>query len=238
MEITSKEATRVQSLSQSNISKVPPQFIQPLQHRPTKPSLTTIPSVDLSHSTKSAISEACREWGSFHITNHGVPTSLLNQMRTVGLTFFNDTPVETKLRYSCPPNAAATEGYGSKMLVDTDGKDTVLDWRDYFDHHTFPLSRRNPNNWPDFPTEYREVVGKYADEMMSLAKKLMGLISESLGLGSSLIADVSGELYQNITVSYYPRCPQPELTLGLQSHSDMGFITLLIQDDVGGDSRF
>lgn len=78
------------------------------------------------------------------------------------------------------------------------------------------------------------MVGKYADEMMSLAKKLMGLISESLGLGSSLIADVSGELYQNITVSYYPPCPQPELTLGLQSHSDMGFITLLIQDDVGG----
>ncbi|KAM0044438.1 putative flavanone 3-dioxygenase [Helianthus debilis subsp. tardiflorus] len=43
-----------------------------------------------------------------------------------------------------------------------------------------------------------------------------------------------GELYQNITISYYPACPQPKLTLGLQSFSDFGFITLLIQDNVGG----
>ncbi|KAJ8437758.1 hypothetical protein Cgig2_009473 [Carnegiea gigantea] len=39
---------------------------------------------------------------------------------------------------------------------------------------------------------------------------------------------------KNITVSYYPPCPQPELTLGLQSHSDIGAMTLLIQDDVSG----
>ncbi|CAN1306230.1 Thebaine 6-O-demethylase [Linum perenne] len=37
-----------------------------------------------------------------------------------------------------------------------------------------------------------------------------------------------------ITVSYYPPCPRPELTLGLQSHSDFGALTLLIQDQVSG----
>lgn len=70
--------------------------------------------------------------------------------------------------------------------------------------------------------------------MNALAVKLLSLISESLGLPSSCIKDSIGEFYQNITVSYYPPCPQPELTLGLQSHSDMGAVTLLIQDDVGG----
>lgn len=70
--------------------------------------------------------------------------------------------------------------------------------------------------------------------MNALAEKLLRLISESLGLPSSCIRDAIGEFYQNITVSYYPPCPQPELTLGLQSHSDMGAVTLLIQDDVGG----
>lgn len=63
---------------------------------------------------------------------------------------------------------------------------------------------------------------------------LLGLISQTLCLPSSSIEEAVGEIYQNITVSYYPPCPQPELTLGLQSHSDMGAITLLIQDDVGG----
>lgn len=70
--------------------------------------------------------------------------------------------------------------------------------------------------------------------MKKLAQMLLGLISESLGLPGSSIEEAVGEIYQNITVSYYPPCPQPELTLGLQSHSDMGAITLLIQDDVGG----
>jgi isopenicillin N synthase-like dioxygenase len=70
--------------------------------------------------------------------------------------------------------------------------------------------------------------------MKILAQKLLSLISESLGLQSSCIEDAVGEFYQNITISYYPPCPQPDLTLGLQSHSDMGAITLLIQDNVGG----
>ena len=70
--------------------------------------------------------------------------------------------------------------------------------------------------------------------MKILAQKLLALISESLGLRASCIEDAVGEFYQNITISYYPPCPEPDLTLGLQSHSDMGAITLLIQDDVGG----
>lgn len=70
--------------------------------------------------------------------------------------------------------------------------------------------------------------------MKKLAQMILGLISESLGLPCSSIEEAVGEIYQNITISYYPPCPQPELTLGLQSHSDFGAITLLIQDDVEG----
>ncbi|KAF8040124.1 hypothetical protein BT93_B2371 [Corymbia citriodora subsp. variegata] len=33
---------------------------------------------------------------------------------------------------------------------------------------------------------------------------------------------------------YYPYCPQPDLTVGLTSHTDPGVITLLLQDQVGG----
>lgn len=80
----------------------------------------------------------------------------------------------------------------------------------------------------------RQVVEEYGNEMKKLAQKLLGIISESLSLPPSSIEEAVGEIYQNITMSYYPPCPQPELTLGLQSHSDMGAITLLIQDDVGG----
>ncbi|KAG8635145.1 jasmonate-induced oxygenase 4 isoform X3 [Manihot esculenta] len=234
---------RVQSLVQAGLAEIPSQYIQPHENRPIVKKengvgVMDIPVIDLfgfdlNHRdlVRKAIGEACREWGAFHVTNHGVPIELMNQIRSVGLSFFNDCPFKDKLKYACDPTSAASEGYGSKMLVDNC---SVLDWRDYFDHHTLPLSRRNPSRWPNFLPNYREVVGKYSDEMKVLAQKLLGLISESVGLPSSCIEDSVGEFYQNITISYYPPCPQPDLTLGLQSHSDMGAITLLIQDQVEG----
>lgn len=80
----------------------------------------------------------------------------------------------------------------------------------------------------------RDVVVEYSNNMKELAQKLLHMISESLGLPPSYVEETVGEVYQNITISYYSPCPQPNLALGLQAHSDIGAITLLIQDDVGG----
>ncbi|KAK6230644.1 hypothetical protein QUC31_002162 [Theobroma cacao] len=167
-------AVRVQILSQAGISEVPSQYIQPPENRPTpvtntKTSLScdNVPAIDLSHKEKSviaAIQEACQELGAFHVINHGVPTKLMDDLRRSCLSFFNDFPMEDKLKYACQPNSAASQGYGSRMLVSSEN-DTVLDWRDYFDHHTLPLSRRNPSFWPHFPPEYRGLVADYSDEM-------------------------------------------------------------------------
>ena len=33
---------------------------------------------------------------------------------------------------------------------------------------------------------------------------------------------------------YYPPCPEPELAIGTTRHSDIGFISVLLQDGVGG----
>ncbi|KAK6919821.1 Isopenicillin N synthase-like, Fe(2+) 2OG dioxygenase domain, partial [Dillenia turbinata] len=244
-QMSMEDVVRVQTLAQSGLSHVPPHFIQPPQSRPTPISTSSsddddqIPLIDLFHFDPGHSSDVllrlrqvCRDWGAFHVTNHGIPIGLLDEMRTVGRSFFEECPMSEKRQYACDPTTPATEGYGSRMLVDSN--DSVLDWRDYFDHHTLPIYRRNPSNWPLFPSNYRQVVAEYSDQMKVLAEKLLGLIAESLGLKSSCIQDAVGEFYQNITVSYYPPCPQPELTLGLQAHSDMGAITLLIQDDVGG----
>lgn len=256
---------RVQSLSEGGIAEVPAQYIQPPEERPPiSDDLTIIdnsdeenvPMIDVfgfdseqRDTVCKLIGDACAQWGAFHITNHGVPFELLDQIRGVGLSFFKDCPDKDKLKYACDPNSPASQGYGSKMLrpeaeAEAEAEtSTVLDWRDYFDHHTLPLSRRDPSRWPHFPSNYRQVVAHYSDELKLVAQKLLGLISESLGLPTSCIEDAVGEFYQNITISYYPACPQPHLTLGLQSHSDMGAITLLIQDHVGGlqifkDSRW
>ncbi|KAJ8616629.1 hypothetical protein MRB53_036001 [Persea americana] len=234
------EPQRVQALVQSGLSHLPSQYIQPPESQPSarrRPSESGVPVVDLFHfdpnrsdDLRQQVWQLCHEWGAFQVVNHGVPRRLLDEIRTVGFSFFN-SPMPEKLKYNCDGSGAATEGYGSRMLTKDDG---VLDWRDYFDHHTFPLSRRNPTRWPDSPPNYREVVTEYSECMKVLAQKLLRIISEGLSLPCSFIEEAVGEVYQNITISYYPPCPQPELALGLQAHSDMGAITLLVQDEVEG----
>ncbi|XP_058197568.1 jasmonate-induced oxygenase 1 [Rhododendron vialii] len=239
MEISGEEQQqhiRVQSLAQNCKVQVPQRYVQLPEHRPNNAAaVNSIPIIDLSGSrtkVREEVGQACREWGAFHVSNHGFPIQLLDDMRRVGLNFFEDCPMTDKLTYSCDSNTSfAAQGYGSRMLV---SDDSVLDWRDYFDHHTLPLSRRDPSRWPHFHPNYRQVIAEYSDHMKALAQTLLSLISESLGLPSSRIEEAVGEFYQNITVSYYPPCLQPELTLGLQAHSDMGAITLLIQHDVMG----
>ncbi|XP_020578772.1 leucoanthocyanidin dioxygenase isoform X2 [Phalaenopsis equestris] len=232
-------AQRVQALAEAGLSYLPSQYIQPpelrpdrLRHMEAAVESGSFPVLDLDPSMNpvSHLRHLCSEWGAFHVVNHGVPSRVLNEMKEVGLRFFH-LPTEDKLQYACDPGSAATEGYGSRMLSKEEG---VLDWRDYFDHHTLPETRRNPSRWPDFPENYRDVVLEYSNNMKFLAQRLLSMISESLNLPHLFIEDTIGEVYQNITISYYSPCPQPELALGLQSHSDMGAITFLIQDDVGG----
>ncbi|CAN4125238.1 unnamed protein product [Withania somnifera] len=234
------EAPRVQLLAEKGETSVPSQYIQPPETRPLiqnpnpNGNGSSVPVIDLRSKTNllDELKKACKEWGAFQVINHEVPICLLDDMRSIGRSFFEGCKMEEKLKYSCDSGAPASEGYGSRMLVEEN--DTVLDWRDYFDHHTLPLSRRDPSHWPESPAHYRKTVAEYSNHMKALAQELLGLVSESLGLSGQCIENVVGEFYQNITISYYPPCPQPELTLGLQSHSDMGAITLLIQDDVGG----
>lgn len=77
---------------------------------------------------------------------------------------------------------------------------------------------------------------EYTEKLREVARKLLGGISESLGLEESLL-DKDLELESGLQVfvgNYYPPCPQPQLTMGMPPHSDHGLLTLVIQNQVGG----
>ncbi|XP_048529566.1 jasmonate-induced oxygenase 4-like isoform X2 [Triticum urartu] len=80
----------------------------------------------------------------------------------------------------------------------------------------------------------REATEKYACQLISLCQVLLKAMSSSLGLEEDYLHNAFGGsdgISATMRVNYYPRCPQPELTLGLSSHSDPGGITLLLTDD-------
>ena len=79
------------------------------------------------------------------------------------------------------------------------------------------------------PTSCREVAERYSEEQDKLARKLLELISESLGLQPFYMNEYLGGV-QTLQANYYPSCPQPNLAIGLVKHSDLGSVTLLLQD--------
>ncbi|KAI5348008.1 hypothetical protein L3X38_000895 [Prunus dulcis] len=69
---------------------------------------------------------------------------------------------------------------------------------------------------------------------MKLRKLLFQLLSEALGLKPSHMNDMDCSLGLQVLCNYYPPCPQPELTLGASKHADDDFITVVLQDHIGG----
>jgi isopenicillin N synthase-like dioxygenase len=66
-------------------------------------------------------------------------------------------------------------------------------------------------------------------------KRLLSLISIGLGLKEDFLLKKVGEQpRQRAQANYYPQCPDPELTMGLQEHTDFNALTVLLQSQVSG----
>jgi isopenicillin N synthase-like dioxygenase len=79
----------------------------------------------------------------------------------------------------------------------------------------------------------REVSEEYGRSVVRLCELLMRVLSVSLGLDAAHFQRAFGGAACGATLraNYYPRCPQPDLTLGLSAHSDPGVLTVLLADE-------
>ncbi|KAL2337089.1 hypothetical protein Fmac_011535 [Flemingia macrophylla] len=252
---------RVQSLAESGISSIPSRYIRPQSQRPSnattfaphdhKPSQTdqghyghhdhdhvNIPIIDLENLFEEdqilrkevlrRVDEACREWGFFQVVNHGVSHELMKSGRELWREFFNQ-PLEVKETYANSPTTY--EGYGSRLGVQ---KGATLDWSDYFFLHYMPSSLRNQAKWPAFPPYIRKVIAEYGEEVVKLGGRMLEVMSTNLGLKEDFLLNAFGgesEVGACLRVNFYPKCPQPDLTLGLSPHSDPGGMTILLPDE-------
>ncbi|KAL5546002.1 hypothetical protein UlMin_005689 [Ulmus minor] len=197
-----------------------------------------------------SLANACEQYGFFQVVNHGIPMDVINNMIEVSTSFF-ELPFEERAKYMSSDMRSPVR-YGTSF---NQNKDQVFCWRDFLKLMCHPLSDALPH-WPSSPIDFRSLAATYAKETKYLFLMLMEAILESLGIVGTTMDEKTeeqeeedknnGDNYKNATmkrfedgsqlmvVNCYPPCPQPDLTLGIPPHSDYGFLTLLLQDQVEG----
>jgi isopenicillin N synthase-like dioxygenase len=87
------------------------------------------------------------------LTNHGVETSLMDDVLNLAREFFNQ-PIERKRKFSnlIDGKNFQVEGYGTDRVVT---QDQILDWSDRLFLRVEPKEERNLAFWPDHPESFR-----------------------------------------------------------------------------------
>ncbi|MED6210475.1 hypothetical protein PIB30_064472 [Stylosanthes scabra] len=234
------EVERIQNLAFNNqLKELPPQFVRPFSERPENTKAVegvTVPVISLSQPQRDLlvkeVAEAASQWGFFLVTSHGISPALIKRLQEVGEEFFA-LPQKEKEAYANDPSNGNFEGYGTKMTKNLEEK---VEWVDYFFHMMSPFSKINYNKWPKNPPSYREVTQEYSKEMLRLTDEILELLSEGLGLEKKSLKSSLGDekIELEMKINMYPPCPQPELALGVEPHTDMSALTLLVPNEVSG----
>lgn len=192
---------------------------------------TTVPVIDISGSRAAvvdAVRRAAAEWGFFQVTGHGVPLAAMDAAAGAARAFHESGGGEgsDKARlYSREPGRAVKYHCNFDLY-----QSPVANWRDTLYLRMAP----DPPPAADLPEICRDALFEYAKQVKNLGNTLFELLSEGLGLKPSYLTDIECNQGQIILCHYYPPCPQPELAIGTSRHSDSGFLTILLQDDIGG----
>ena len=80
---------------------------------------------------------------------------------------------------------------------------------------------------------HREVALEYLKASISMVRRILEVLLEKLGvtLEESRMDGLIG--LKIVNMNFYPTCPNPDLTVGVACHSDMGMLMVLLQDGIG-----
>ncbi|KAJ6323812.1 hypothetical protein OIU76_011164 [Salix suchowensis] len=229
----------VKGLVDAGVSKVPQIFIHPSESSGDR-TLSTgknpviIPVIDLEAIDKDPVKrrgivdkvrDASETWGFFQVINHGIPAGVLEEMGAGVRRFFEQDIEMKKIFYT--RDVTKKFVYNSNFDLYTA---PVANWRDTFFSYMAPY----PPKPEELPEACRDTMMEFSKQVTSLGISLFGLLSEALGLKTDHLEKMDCAEGLALISHYYPACPEPELTLGTSKHSDNDFLTVLLQDQIGG----
>ncbi|XVF08486.1 hypothetical protein REPUB_Repub07fG0007200 [Reevesia pubescens] len=184
----------------------------------------------LSPSCLYSLSLACREWGFFRITNHGISKDLLRKLFSLSNNLFS-LPNESKLKLgptsslnTYTPHFIASPFYESLLVTGPDffasAQSSVLVLFD------------QPN------LVFSEILNEYGSMMTKLSKAIVEAVLNSLGedFEKKFMESEFRNCHGYLRVSNYthPKNIKEEEVEGLGMHTDMSCLTIVYQDEIGG----
>ena len=198
-----------------------------------------VPVVDISNPSATSLADldrACRDHGFFLLTGHGIDEVIARTFEA-GRRFF-DAPSEVK--GAIRRDERNPLGYNDRELTKR-----RRDRKEVFDL-VDPVQGRasHYNRWPELDG-FRDAVVEHYDACSDLAERVTDLVLAALGLPLEVQAAHRGDrTASNMRLNHYtlgdpvPADERDGLAdladVALGHHTDLGLVTLLIQDDVGG----
>ncbi|KAL5701951.1 hypothetical protein ACHQM5_027230 [Ranunculus cassubicifolius] len=232
--------TGVKGLVNSGILKVPQIFIRPNEaDQKSHSGLTNlhIPIIDLQgveddeqlrQEVVRKILSASESWGFFQLVNHGIPSSVMEGMINGVLRFNNEDDEVKKELYSRDP-MRRVRFYSNFDLYTS----KAANWRDTLTFRMLALDPDLPEE-DELPMICRESTIGYTKYVTKLGDTLFELLSEGLGLKQFFLKKIGCAESCTLVCNYYPVCPEPDRTIGAATHTDPVFLTILLQNDIGG----
>ncbi|KAM6540569.1 hypothetical protein CsatB_005016 [Cannabis sativa] len=184
------------------------------------------------------LNQACTQAGFFYVKGHGIPISLLQEVKEKTHKFF-ELPYEEKSKIKL--NAAA--GYRGYQKVLENITKGVPDMHEAIDcyrelkpgaYGEVGKILEGHNQWPLNPPNYKEMMEKYINMCTDLSRNIMRGIALALG-GSpyEFEGDRAGDPFWVVRILGYPKKPFENGVndIGCGAHTDYGLLTLLNQED-------
>jgi isopenicillin N synthase-like dioxygenase len=189
------------------------------------------------------LGQACRDWGFFYVTGHGVDPELVRRLEEASRRFFAQD-VDSKLEIAMSRGGKAWRGYfpvgGELTSGQPDLKEGIYFGSELDEDHPLVLAGtplHGRNLFPAGVPHFRELVLDYIAALTRLGHRLTRGIALGLGLNESYFAThYTHDPLILFRIFNYPPPPQGVVanTLGVGEHTDYGFLTILWQDMSGG----